>query len=304
MTPGNSTNTGPAQSYVQESNQTSATWWNGPSGTAMRFGMSVIWDGLQAAVMSSVLARFPIDPFGTFTGKVGGQLAPNDALPWIGSDRQITQGYLEPNLSYAQREVQYLDRWAYAGKPTGVLMAVIGWFLPQINVPSMEIVTNSSRWFWYTSEIDPFPPGTQGAIHVIPPLFTIGSTIPGHNGRWNWDGLTANWWRSWLVIFISLEFEALDWGTTGKKWGDPSVCWGFNAPSNIGQGVKNLVKQWKAGHEKIFVLYSFSSTLFTSYEPDDGVHNPAGNFGSWAVFSGGGWVGNRFTNAVYAGWVT
>lgn len=266
--------------FRDESDAICASWWSGPNGSKVRYCMSTIWDGLGDAAGYAVLSRFP-------------SVAPFDAFQWIGSDRQIVQGYAEGLQSYASRCVQFLDRWPHSGKPTGVMLGVLGWILPLM--PHIEVVTNTSNWLSYSAGTNPMPPG---ATAVTPPTKNL--VFPGN---WNWDGLTANWWRSWLIIFstgVSWATVGGNYAAAGQTWGNPAHSWGFANPSSQFGGIPSIVKLQKARHcWYVRIIVSFSDSLFDHTQTADGVHNPDGTFGNWSKIVNGQYVPSRFANARY-----
>ena len=266
--------------FRDESDAICASWWNGPNGKKVRYCMSTIWDGLADGAGYAVLARHP-------------SLAPSDSLQWIGTDRQIVQGFAEGSTSYISRLVQFLDRWPTSGKATGVMLAAVGWILPLL--PKFEVVTNSGNWYSYAQGTNPMPPG---ATIVTPPALL--NVFPSN---WNWDGLTTNWWRAWLIIFST----GIPWATVGgnyaaagQTWGNTAHSWGFGDPSTHFTGLTALTSQWKARHCWYpWVIVSFSNSLFDQAQPADGVHNPDGTFGRWSKIVAGQYVPSRFSNARY-----
>lgn len=239
--------------------------WNGPNGTAVRYCMSILWDAIGDWVQYSAEVGSP-------------SIAPYDAMQWAGVDRVIVQGFQESTASYRARLVQWLDRWPYSGKATGVLLAARGWILPQL--PEMAVVTDSGTWWEYVSGVDPMPTGAQT---VTPAVWTF-TTLT----NWNWDysggGHSANphfWARSWLVIWSTTVVwaspESNTWGT--GPWGDGGV-WGFSQAANVFSGIAPLVASWKAKHE-IYpaIIVSFDDTLFQA--TSDGSHLPDGHWGDW-----------------------
>jgi hypothetical protein len=272
--------------FRDESDAISPSWLNGPNGARMRMALSVLVDANADAATYAVLARFP-------------SKAPDDALPWIGLDRQLTQGYQETSAHYRLRLPQWLDRWRFSGKPVGVLVAARDWIGPQL--PNMEVVStnatdSTSRWWSYADGTDAYP-STQPL--PTPPTLTM---VAPEN--WNWDGNAARWFRSYLIVFATTTpwiTSSGTWGSSGKKWGDPSKSWGVTAPSNIMQGLQRLVKQWKrAGAFYEWIIVTFDGTLFDPAQTADGVHNPDGTFGRWSKIVSGQYVRARFANARYA----
>jgi hypothetical protein len=272
-----------ASLFRDESDAISAAWWNGPNGTKVRYCMSILWDANAQGFEYAVYARFP-------------DYGPEDALPWMGLDRRIVRGYQEPQISYRARLIQWADRWPNCGKPTGVLLAARGWILPQL--PKMSTVNNTGWWYSYADGLDPMP---AGSTSVVPPDRFNGS------GNWNWDGLTANWWRAWLIIWSTdtpWATPAPVWGAPGLNWGDSRYSWGFGQPASQFSSLPALVGAWKARHCWYpAIIVSFDNALFDQTQPAGGGVNPDGSFGRWSkIGTVGGkpaYVRARFANARY-----
>jgi hypothetical protein len=264
-----------------ESDQLSPSFWNGPWGTRLRFAMSILHDGNAQQAEFAVQAQAP-------------SIAPTDALPWIGIDRLIQQGYQESLTSWRARLIQWLDRHAYRGKATGVMLWARGWILPQL--PRMRVVTNSGTWWTYNEGVDPMPAGAQ----TVTPAAWVAPGYP----TWNWDGNTKAWWRSFLIIYAT----GVPWVTTGwtwgdgHKWGDGNV-WGFgggSATAIIVQGLRAAVASAKARHAWYpWIIVSFADTLFDPAFGADGIHNPNGTFGNASIIVNGQYVSSRFATARY-----
>jgi hypothetical protein len=247
----------------------SPTWLNGPVGQRFRYSMAVLYDALADGAGYAVLSRFP-------------QTAPADALPLIGADRQITRGFAESNASYENRLIQWLDLWRSAGSPMGVLLAVLGLFLPT----SIKVVTvdNSSNWNTYALGANPFP---ITAAVPTPPVYAKGTN------NWNWDGNFALWWRTWVILYVSPLGWTIGphWGD-GGHWGDVGRLWGLTGPLP-GQipTLLAVLKQWAAAHSWIVnVILTTNSARFDPAQPAGGGINPDGTWANPA---------NRFTDCVF-----
>jgi hypothetical protein len=196
------------------------------------------------------------------------------ALPLIGFSRGIMRGFTEGDTSYEQRLVQWLDLWRTAGRPVGLLLAVLGLFLP--TSLTVRTVDNSGNWYTYNIGANPlpFPPG---ALLPQRPSFVLNA------GNWDWDGNTAAWWRMWLIIYIGPLGWTVGphWGD-GGHWGDPGRLWGISGP-NVGQlqALRVLLKQWKAAHTWIpNIILTANTARFDPTQPAGGGINPDGTWGN------------------------
>jgi hypothetical protein len=271
--------TQPGSNFRDESDAISPSWWNGPNGSRIRFSISTPFDALGDSFFESVYAALP-------------STAPADALPWISQDRQIVQGYQESQASWIARMLQWLERHPQRGKAQGVMLWAIGWILPQL--PTVRVVTNSSVWWTYLTGTDPMP---AGATTVLPATKFAGS-------NWNWDGIAAAWFRSWLIIFSGGSSPAWCTGTgtwgDGARWGDSGICWGFDQPSSQVRTLATLTKFAKAGHAYYpWIIVSFNNAEWDPSQPADGTHNPNGTFGRWSKIVGGQYVPARFADSRY-----
>jgi hypothetical protein len=255
---------GPA-TFRDESDAISAAYWNGPNGQRVRYSMAVMFDAIAQSAIYAIQAQAP-------------SLAPADAFPYISADRGIVQGFQEGNPSFRARSIQWLDRWAYSGRPAGVLLAVRGWILPQL--PQINLITDRSSWWSYAQGVDPMPAGAQT---VTPATLTVKS-----QGTWNWDyssvGAAAaggRWARAWVVIYSTgvpwCSVESQTWGS--GTWGDGGA-WGFAQPPSTFIGLPALVATWKAQCSVYpAIIVSFDDTWYQSTSISAKL--PDGTWGSW-----------------------
>jgi hypothetical protein len=247
----------------------SPTWLNGPVGQRYRYSMAVLYDALADAAGYANLARFP-------------RTCPPDAFPLIGADRQIDRGFLETDGSYANRLIQWLDLWRAAGSPMGVLLAILGLFLP--TSITVRTVDNSSNWNTYLIGANPFP---ITAAVPTPPTYVQGG------GNWNWDGNTVPWWRTWIILYVGPLGWSVGphWGD-GGKWGDPGRLWGLSGPLP-GQIATLLavIKKWKPAHCQILnVILTANTARFDPAHAAGGGVNPDGTWGT---------PSNRFSDCAF-----
>lgn len=274
----------------------SPTFLRGTNLSKLIWAMAVPYDALLDGETFAVLYRFP-------------SFAPDDAFTYIGQDRQITQGFQEGRASYILRLQQWLDRWRYAGKTPGVLIAIRGWITPQL--PKIEAIKDSPKflgtttWISYADGVDPWPSGDT----PTPPTQT-----PVSPRNFNWDnnyplptidaqGRMHLLRRMFLVIFSTVTSwcqSTLKWGSPGLKWGLTGLVWGFDQDISVTSGLFSLVKQWKGAHAWYqWIIVSFDGTLFDPAQPADGIHNPDGTFGRWSKIVNGQYVPARFASARY-----
>jgi hypothetical protein len=254
----NPASTPPATSRFRDmSDAISPTWLNGPVGQRFRYSMAVLYDALADATGYANLVRFPAR-------------APSDALSIMSADRQIDRGFTESDGSFAGRLVQWLDLWRAAGSPMGVMLAVLGLFLP--TSIRIRTVDNTSNWNTYDLGATPFLPG---AAVPTPPTYVSGS------GNWDWDGNTAPWWRAWVILYVSPLGWTIGphWGD-GGHWGDPGRLWGITGPqAGQIQTLLAIIKKWKPAHSQIVnVILTTNNSRFNPALPAGGGVNPSGDW--------------------------
>jgi hypothetical protein len=258
----------------------SPSWLRGPIGSRFMYSMAVQLDAAADGIAYAVLARFPTK-------------APADAMPWIANDRQIEQGFQESQADWTARLTQWLDRWAHAGSPWGVLMAVRGWVAPD---PCAVLTVNNRGVFDSYAQGAPCDP-------AHPPTHT-----PTFNG-WVWDALSGLrlWgftpWRMWVVLYPG----ASTWTQTSQVWGDGSR-WGNGAVYGVTggsatasqlQGLRATVKKWKRSRTWVpWIILSWDPAAFL---PGASV-TPAAEYGTWSMVVSTGVVGRtRYVRSRYAG---
>jgi hypothetical protein len=250
----------------------SPTWLNGPVGQRYRYSMAVLYDALSDAAGYANLVRFP-------------NTCPFDALPLLSADRQIDQGFSEANTSFQGRLIQWLDLWRAAGSPMGVLIAILGLFLP--TSIRIRTVDNSSNWNTYLAGATPFP---AGAAVPTPPTYVKGAA------NWNWDGNIGNgspWWRTWIILYVSPLGWTIGphWGD-GGHWGDVGRLWGISGPlPGQLQTLRSVIKKWKPAHSWIVnVILTTNNARFDPTHAAGGGVNPDGTWNNPA---------NRFSDCVF-----
>lgn len=214
------------------------------------------------------------------------------ALPYIGADRLIPQGILEPNASYTVRLQQAFDSWAHAGSNRGVLSQILGYLTPLTPmvraVADFRLVggTNKSKWDTYLA-------GTSIATQPPPQTALV--------GNWNWDNASMPW-RFWIILFSVAPnaFSSTEgtWGD-GDVWGNATKSWGLSVPASEIASIRSILRTFKSEQWCQWLIVSFDATLFDPGAASDDVHNPAGTWKYWGKNVGGVWVASRPANARY-----
>jgi hypothetical protein len=273
----------------------SPPWLQNIIGNKLLYAPGLAADGLMEKMNQAMKANKP------------GQCDPT-CLPYIGSDRGITQGPSELAASYGSRLSQAWDDWGYAGAPRTDMRESIAYLLPE--TPMATVVSSGvqgTKWSVYLA----------GANTAQAPSYY--SNVAGN---WDWDSLdlggspvytaATQWWRCFLIIFCVAPNNAPlaqlgTWGSTGQKWGTQNgYSWGTTSPSSVGRGIVAILEQWHAEHSWFpWVIFSFSSTLFQP-QGATGTANPGSNWGRWSKVNPnvngptGSYVASRSASAIYA----
>lgn len=161
----------------------------GNAGALMRtFGGML--DSLNSQLRLGIKYRFP-------------EYAPDDALRYVGNDRNFEQGPVETNNGYRTRLVGAIDANKRRGTAGEILRQLAGYF-SGLGQPAMRLVSNSAVWHEYNWDTG-----------------LITKTNVGTN--WNWDGFTTRWHRGWAILDAALgntptyRASAADGNTTGAN---------------------------------------------------------------------------------------
>ena len=269
------------QSFRNLAQALSPTALKGPNGQKLMYDLAICYDGLADAGGYAVQFRFPT-------------YAPEDALPWLSKDRQITRGPDEPTASFIARLLLWLDLWRNAGSAPSVLRALASYFI------GFTIVEGSTPMTIETVN-DTVGGGNAWNFGPLDPPNNLFADPP----NWNWDGNDYPG-RAWVIIYNGPWAQTIEWG--GFSWGD-GTCWGSTATSSDGGSIRALIAQWKtAGCFVPEVIVAFDGTWFIPGLPPGDPKLPDGNWGGWGKVSVIGgvrtWVPSRTSTAIYLGSVT
>lgn len=213
--------------------------------------------------------------------KVGFPLeCPADALPYLGRDRGIRRGPQEPEESYRQRLLIWIESWRKAGIGRGMLDQLAGFLTP--NECVLRIWTQTGMV--YTREAD----GTF-------------SVVRAGSGVWDWDGHTELWARFWVVIY---SVDGVPWERDGT-WGDGELwgetvdgTWGSTATINEVEGIRAIVSDWKpAAAVCKNIIVSFDADAFDPTDTSPPL--PDGTWGRWGKNVAGRMTRARDDRAIY-----
>jgi len=207
-------------------------------------------DIIAEAVNQAVKTRFP-------------ELAPDDALPYIGRDRVIIRGPLEPAASYRLRLLLWIEAWLGSGVGRAMLDQIAGFLTPR----AARIRIWTQVGVIYTREAD-------GS-------FTI-ERVAGD--LWNWDGQTSMWARFWVVIYSIADVPWTrhpPYGGTSGTWGSRTgLTWGSSATVAEARSIRGIIDEFKPALSKCQnVIISFDATAFAP--TDTAPPLPAGTWGEY-----------------------
>ena len=216
----------------------SPAWLKRINGGTLMQAFSAPLDALVARTNEGVKARFP--GYGA-----------NDALGYIGNDRQIERGPSQSNSGYAGQLSAAFDTWRNAGGARTILSQLRYYFAPDVG-PVMRTVSDRATW------------------HDWDPNTGI-TTKTTTAGNWNWDGTTKKW-RAWVIV-------------EGSTYIGPRL---IGEPPPIGEGtigtdlsveaaltVKRIVKKWMRASCLTMIIVTFDTDTFES--TDSSPPNPDGS---------------------------
>lgn len=238
------------------------------------YALDSIKDAQAERARRALLIRFPQqDQFGT--------PAPDDALTAIGRDRRIVRGISESATSYAARLLLWLDSWAVAGSPYGLMNQLAAYLGP---LPDMRTIDVRGNWY---------------------SRFANGTTqVTLNAANWDWDASATalqRWSRFWVIIYPNgLWNVGPNWGDAGFVWGTPGQTWGSTATFNQVQMVRSIISDWKpAGTKCMNIILAFDGSTFNPTTLRDATGVPDGTWGRWGKIVNGQRVPSRLSTARY-----
>jgi hypothetical protein len=276
------------------------TFMLGPVFSRYNYSWAIMYDALIDNTGYAVRARFPL-------------YAPPDAMTWLGQDRQVVRGPNEPQASYVQRLIQWLDLWRHAGSSTAVMLATLAYLYPlqpQISTVCWSSPNFNPTWDTYLAQSNPF---SAGQTNPTPPYHRSQAAK-----AWHWDDVALPfyapwmWWRKWLIIQSNgsqapWSAPTAVWASGGNAaarlvadavygqtiqctapatpgantcdWGD-GTCWGWSGTSDEGAALTAIVTDWKsAGCWYPWILVTYDPTYFQVTNTTEGVGCPDGRWG-------------------------
>jgi len=230
------------------------SWLSSGDGERVLYSLGLMQDAMAERYRLSYEADLP-------------EYAPEDALAYIGRDRQIRRGVNEPLAAYAARLIRFLDDHRTQGNPFAMLDQLYAF----LQKPSVILRTVDRRGNWFSRSAD----GTRSYALAL--------------ANWDWDGgALTRWGRYWVIIE----------GAWDTQW-DPTVLGSDSGTTEATReeilGTLSLIREWKpAGVRAEWVIIAAAGTFGPSTGDD-----PGGDWGTWADGSGMNWRPVRRTDARY-----
>lgn len=218
------------------------------------YGLGVTVDGIFEFAFAGVRARWP-------------SFAPDDALPYIASDRGVVLGFDEPRASKVARLKTAIDDSKVAGSPHALLQQLAGYFAG--HPMRIGIVTN--RGTWHVRDED-------GNV-----------TVTKLAGNWDWDTLTNRWARFWVILWpLDTLIEAAELVGDGPTVGTAGATVGTTASPSMVSTVREITRAWKAaGRRCSEIVVALDPASFDPTSPP-GAPMPDGTWGLPCVDDGTG----------------
>lgn len=255
-----------ANSFRELRQAIAARWLLEDEGGLVGYSLDLIKDAFVERTRLGLLIRFPEqDPRGT--------PAPDDALAAMGRDRRVVRGISEPSASYVRRLKAWLDDRKTAGNAFALMQRLAEYLGSGV---SFRVVDNAGNW--YSRD-------TAGNRTLV-----IGAA------NWNWDGLTAQWARFWVIIYPgTLWTRTPAWDAVGTAWDSTGGTLESTATPEQVATVRALIADWKpAGTTCVNVIVAFDPASFNPASPE-----PNGFWGSVSRNVGGVQVPTRLATASY-----
>ncbi len=233
-----------------------------------RLPIGELGDQLLQAAVDALRLRYP-------------ELTPDDrSLTLLGLDRRIPRAPNETAEAYTRRLILWLDLWAMAGTPAGLLYALQSFIFP--GYPTIRMVDRNSLWcqldegasrdltIWEAVSV----PSAIDGLRYIPPIGAAQSPRAKfwwHQGAgWDWDSI-SNPERAAMVQDYWIEVAQPSYPFVGKYagTGDNAMTWGMGRAWGLGEiagtfkTFRELVRMYqRAGSECQGVIFTTAASSF------------------------------------------
>lgn len=201
----------------------SPPWLSRKTGRAIMRALGKQIDVQSQRVGDGVRARFP-------------GVAPEDALSYIGHDRLIARGPLEPASSYRKRLQIWLASHRTRGGPYALLSQLFAFWRDTMNVP-IDVVYQTGRR--YQMDVD-------GVVVRDDLTWSVGTYFDG----------VPEWARFWIFFYVTTLVEALTdehGDPITDEHGDPitvDVLLGSSLTDTWEEMFSLVPRTWNAAHVK------------------------------------------------------
>lgn len=261
-----------------------------------------------------------------------------DALYPIARDRSIRPGLdytVEPPWVLAGRLRGWMDAWALAGTPLGILQQVAAVLSdPTLGAPMVRLVTAGGDWWTLAGGVITFQNATQGWSYTLATGVLASATL-AVNG-WNWDSTSLppppdqnDASRFWVIVYAPACSPYLlgdgqtfnDPGLIGDYWNNVSTSGeapgtpsgtappnpspdagviGLACPARLVDTMRNVLGDFSpAGCQCRGWIVSFDPAAFNPVTDSTPTSIPDGAWAWHSKPSGGARVVARFINAEY-----
>lgn len=271
-----------SESYRDYLVQLAPPFLRGPNGTAYLEAHGEQIDEVLSDVKTAVKQRMPTE-------------CEADALPYIGSERQIDRGPNDTDETYAERLRRAWERWAIAGSPTGILLALYDQgYTPTNGAPTL--VQQNGLAHRLESPDTAVPAGTTSVeipdrddlvrwITLLGPNPAIGGNQPlaaGVTEWWSFDATSLDAESNQYNGRFGLLFPELPSGWTTPT--DPPVADPTLEEVNM---IRRLVNRWRPGTRRFMGIWVLASGLMWGWPPDMAWGDPGLVWGGDVVNWGG-----------------
>lgn len=287
-------------------------------------GLAALVDAFSEAIVQGRLMAMPGQDVNPGVPGLGG-FDSCDALPYIGRDRSIRQGLSEMPWEYAARLRAWLDLWALAGTPYGLLEQVADILGPDPGI--IRLVDGSGEWWTRNPDGSYVYQNITGTGWDWTPSTGALTQDTGVVHVWNWDGSTlpiapgeGDMCRSWLIIYapcnrpwmLTDDGTFQDRGKVDDYYNDPNDSGagpspdagtiGLSAPRKWVDLIRTTVNEWRCqGAAVSHLIVSFDPTAFNPVTDSTPTSVPDGTWGWGTRYNASTHVReiSRFPNAEY-----
>lgn len=190
-------------------------WLHGPTGGGLLYAIGIHLDALQLMAAAAVRRRFP------------GYDGYNDEIEPLGRERRIRRGRAEPDVSYGNRMLGWLDDHRMRGGPYAMLRQLHGYYTT--GPRAIDLVYENGRRY-----------------HMAPDGTVTRDIIP-------WIAPTARPWRYWVIInWTEGVPDDGTWASPGT-W-DDGGAWDYGLSGHVIEDSKTVPQDWQPANALGYVV--------------------------------------------------